>query len=201
MFWKDYGKTIRRLWLNEFGAVAFGIMLSFLSSTLSSKMPEYKMAVYVISGLLGLFFYIYLIYLVVWELGSSDRIKADAGRIPARPNLGLKIGLVYAIPSLAVTGIYLVLTVLYGAAHLDVPALNGTLNVFGLASLVIEAPYLGFALAIFGNIGKNLAENMLVYYGVFWFVTCIPMIVGIWAAYLLGYKGKLMSRLYKRKKD
>lgn len=201
MFWKEYGKTVRRLWLNQFGAVAFGLMLSFLNAQLSQRMPQHESIINYACGVLGAFFYCYLIYLVIWEVGAKDRIRADAGRISQRPHYGLKIGLFYSIPSLAVTFIYLVTTFAVGVLRAESGVLNGTLNVSGLLSLILEAPYVGFAMGIFGNIGRRLTQlDLLFPYGVFWFISCIPAIIVIWLGYWFGYQGKFMSRAYKKKK-
>lgn len=198
MFWKEYGKHIRRLWLNEFGAVAFGIMLSFLSTSLSDKVGSAAAVVYFVSGLLGMFFYCYLIYLVIWEVGASDRIRADAGRVEPRPHLGIKIALFYSIPCLAVTGIYLVFSLIYKVG--GVAGVGGVIDVTGMASMVIEAPYIGFALALFKNIGKALDDSNLLYYSVFWFASCLPAILTVWLGYLAGFHGKFMSKMYKKSK-
>ena len=201
MFWKDYGKHVRRLWLNQFGAIAFGIMLSFLSTSLSDRVGESASTVYFISGLLGMFFYCYLIYLVIWEVGAYDKIRVDAGRASASQHFGLKIALFYSIPCLAVTGIYLIATVVYKIAGVENSFVTGVVGVSGMASMVIEAPYIGFALAIFKQIGKAVQDENLLYYSILWFVSCAPAIITVWLGYLAGYKGKFMSKLYKKKKN
>ncbi|MBQ7671422.1 MAG: hypothetical protein IJS45_12010 [Clostridia bacterium] len=201
MFWKDYGKTIRRMWLNQFGALAFALMLSFISTTVAKKVPDYSTLVYVVSGVIGVFFYGYLIYLVIWELGAQDRIRVDGDRMSPRPHHGILVGLAYSLPMLVVTGVYFAMTAVYSLASKDVSVVNGTLNVTGMMSLVIEAPYVGFALAIFGEIGKRIAEESMLYYGVFWFVSSLPILLVCWLGYLAGYHGKFMAWAYKRKKQ
>lgn len=201
MFWKDYGKSIRRLWLNQFGALAFALMLSFVSSTVATKAPAWAKFAFIAAGVIGMFVYCYLTYLVIWELGAQDRIKVDGGRISARPHYGIKVGLAFGIPSLAATFIYFAMTMIYTFASKDTAIVNGTLNVTGMISLVLEAPYVGFAQAIFGEIGKKIAEESMFYYGLFWFLSCLPILLVTWAGYLAGYHGKFMSRAYKRKKQ
>lgn len=201
MFWKDYGKTVKRLWLNQFGGASFGLMLSFLSSSLATKLPDYDKQIHYISGVLGMFFYCYLIYLVIWETGAKDKIRAEGGRISERPNYGIKIALFYSIPSFAVTFIYFVAAFLYNIAGIRIGVLNGVVNVFGMLSMIFEMPYVGFAIALFGNIGKKLSETMLFPYAAFWLASCVPAALVIWGGYFFGYKGKFMSKLYKKKKD
>ena len=61
MIWKEYGKTIRRLWLNLFGAVVFGFMLAGLAANLAEKYPSKASLIYIISGVIGTVFYFYLL--------------------------------------------------------------------------------------------------------------------------------------------
>ena len=200
MIWKDYGRHIRRLWLNQFGAIAFGIMLSFLSTALSDRVGDSAATVYFISGIVGMAFYCYLIYLVIWEVGAYDKIRVDSGRSGASMHFGIKIALFYSIPSLAVTGIYLVSALIYKVAGVENSVVTGVLGVSGMASMIIEAPYIGFALAFFKEIGKNIQDDSLLYYSILWFVSCLPAILTIWLGYLAGYKGKFMSKMYKKSK-
>ena len=76
--------------------------------------------------------------------------------------------------------------------------LNGVINVTGMMSMVVGAPYLGFALALFGVIGRSIAEVNLFPYALLWFATSFPVIAMIWAGYRAGYEGKFMSRFKKK---
>jgi hypothetical protein len=201
MFWKEYGKTVKRLWLNQFGGVAFGLMLSFLASAMMRTMPQNDRVISYVSGVLGMFFYCYLLYIVIWEVGAKDRIKVDGERLSPRPHFGLKIALVYSIPSFAVTFLYAVAAFLYNIAGISNAVVRGAVNVLGMLSLILEAPYAGFAIGIFGDIGKRLAETMLFPYALFWIATCIPAAITIWGGYYFGYRGLLMSRVYRQKKQ
>ena len=113
MIWKEYGKVIRRLWLNLFGAAAFGLMLSSLSTNLAEHFKDKALLIFIVSGLIGAFFYLYLLYLVIWEEGAKDRIRVDGGRLDPCPHRGLSIALFYSIPALSATGLYLICTILY----------------------------------------------------------------------------------------
>ncbi len=201
MIWKEYGKTIRKLWLNLFGAAVFGFMLSSIAIFFAEKNPEHALTVYIIGGVIGTFFYAYLIYLAVWEVGAKDRIRVDGGRLDARPHQGLKIGLIFALPMIISGGIYLLISVLRESLSVSSGFLNAVSNVSAMIAYILAMPYVGFALALFGQLGRNIAETgQTLAYSVYLFATSFPAILFIWGTYLCGYHGKLMSRAFKPKK-
>ena len=48
----------------------------------------------------SILFYLYLVYVVVWDIGAKDKIRIDAGRLVYDPLHGLKLMLFAQIPSL-----------------------------------------------------------------------------------------------------
>ena len=93
------------------------------------------------------------------------------------------------------------MSVLFAAFRVDNSFVRGTLDVSGTASLIFGMPHVGFALAIFGAIGKsNIAESRLIVYSVFMFLVTLPAIATLTFGYYFGYQGKFMSHTYKRKK-
>ncbi|MBR6917751.1 MAG: hypothetical protein IKN38_06160 [Clostridia bacterium] len=201
MFWKDYGKLVRRLWLNLFGAAVFGFMLSSCTTFLAEKSPDHAVLIYVISGVVGMFFYCYLLYLVIWEAGASDRIRVDGGRITPRPHKGALIALAFSAPALIAVFLYFAATLLIDNAGVENGVVNGVSNVSVLVAYLFDLPYVGYALALFGQLGKHIAEaGQRMPYAIYLFLMMLPAAAVIWGGYLLGYHGKLMSRVYKKKK-
>ena len=201
MIWKEYGKTIRRLWLNLFGAVVFGFMIAGLAANLAERFPAKATLIYILCGVLGTVFYFYLLYLVIWEVGAKDRIKVDGGRISARPHQGFKIALVYSLPMIIPSALYVVAALLRDVASIENGALNAVSNVSALLAYVFSMPYVGFALQIFGQLGRHITESgQILPYSIFMLLSTIPAVIFIWGMYLCGYNGKLMSRVFKPKK-
>lgn len=199
MFWKENKSTVFRLWVNHFGAIVFGIMLSVLAIMLTRKTGgEHEVAIYVAIGVVGTVFFWYLIYLMIWEVGAKDRIRVDGGRLEPRPNHGLKLGLAAAIPGIVFCLVYFVVTYLYGCAGVQSEALVKIGAVAGPVSFILNAPYVGFFLALFGR-GSDTLPLLSMYfpYAAVVAFSVIPAIIVTWVSYLLGYNGKLMSRLYK----
>jgi len=201
MIWKEYGKTIRRLWLNLFGAVVFGFMLAGLAANLAEKYPSKASLIYIISGVIGTVFYLYLLYFVIWEVGAKDRIKVDGGRIGPRPHQGLKIALVYSLPMIIPGVVYLIAALLREVASVNNGVVNAVSNVSALIAYVFSMPFVGFAFELFGQLGKHIAESgQTLPYSVFLLLSTIPAVILIWGMYWCGYNGKLMSRVFKPKK-
>jgi len=46
------------------------------------------------ASFLSIFLYLFVIYIHVWELGASDRIKVDGGRLERKPLTGLVLSLI-----------------------------------------------------------------------------------------------------------
>ena len=201
MFWKEYGKLIRRLWLNLFGAAVFGFMLSSISTLLAKNHPGMAVLIYVLSGVIGTVFYAYLLYLVIWEAGAKDRIRVDGGRISPRPRMGLKVALIFSLPMLIPGALYFVLSVLREYAGVDVGFLNAVSDVSTLIAYILSMPYVGFALALFGQLGAHIAEaGQTVPYSLYMLATVLPGFIVVSLGYYFGYQGKFMSRMMKPKK-
>ena len=203
MFWKDYGKTIRRLYINLFGAAVFGFMLSNL--TTSIKDEKWSLIAYVASGFVGMIFYGYLLYLVIWEVGAKDKIRVDGGHISERAHYGIKIALVYSLPALVASSVNLTVTVLREAFGIGSAATDTVADVGAIIAYIFDLPYAGFGLALFRQLGHNnmRAAGQTLPYSVYLFACLIPGILVIWLGYYFGYRGKYMSRAYgpKKKRD
>ncbi len=201
MFWKQYGKLITRLWLNWFGAAVFGFMLSSITTFASERLPDNATLIYVISGVLGTVFYGYLLYLLIWEAGASDRIKVDGGRLEPRPHYGIKIALVFSLPMIVFSLLYFAASILREFLSVDNGFVNAVSDIGYIPSFIFAMPYVGFDLALFGQLGKHIAEIGQTFYNAIYMVASVlPAMLVIWLGYYFGYQGKFMSRFYGPKK-
>ena len=176
-------------------------MLSSIAIFLAEKNPDKAILIYVISGVLGTVFYAYLLYLVRWEQGAKDRIRADAGRISPRPHFGLKIAVAFSLPMIIPGAIYFLVSLVREVFSVNNAVLNGISNVSVFIAYILSMPFVGFALALFGQLGKHIAEaGQTLPYSIYMLASVIPGIIFIWGAYYFGYRGKFMSRVFRPKK-
>jgi len=134
-FWKENGKIICKLLLNQFGATFFGLMLITASTAVDMEGAWLML----IASCFATLFYMYLIYNVLWERGGQDRIKIDGGRAIRKPLTGLKIILFANIPNIIIAIIILISNP-FAATH----EWAGSMNVIGrAAALLWEGMYSG----------------------------------------------------------
>ena len=191
-FFKENKQTIIKLLVNRFGAIVFALMAVLLVAT-SDSVGAYL----ALSGVSVLFF-CYLIYLVMWERGASDRIKVDGGRLEACPHMGLKLGLAAAAPGIVFS---VLLTVSASLGAMGISAFTSAESVLDGIMIIWYAMYNGFinTLTPAAAATPGAADALCTLY---YFVALIPEVFVTWAAYYLGYHGKLMSHAYKKgKKD
>ena len=134
-FWSENSKIIRKLLLNQFGATFFGIMLYMSSYAIKAEKPWPTL----LASCLATAFYLYLIYLELWEKGGQDRIKIDGGRAARNPLTGLYVMLFANIP----TFIFAIVDLLSNPCrHI---AAFATMNIVGRACCALwEGMYVGF---------------------------------------------------------
>ena len=199
-FWNEYGKLIKRMWLNLFGAAVFGFSVLFCAQALVRDDNSHNF-IYVIAGIISAVFYGYLLYLLAWEAGAKDKIRADGGRTEPCPNRGLKIALVYTIPAAVFIAVYLVTSIVYHATGTDNKAFLSVLNFSGMIGQAFQMPFVCFGILLFGNLGVNIAKTGdTLPYALFLAATLAPAVLVIWLGYLFGYHGKFKSKMYGPKK-
>lgn len=169
-FWSENSKIIGKLLLNQFGATFLGLMLW----TSASAVRTYKTWLTLIASCIAAIFYLYLIYLELWERGGQDRIKIDGGRAVRRPLTGLYVTLIANIPNFI-----LAIIVLVSYPFKNDIAWLGNLQVIGRALCYLwEGMYLGIARYFFPN-------NPIIY-----LLYIFPAIFVGAGAYLLGLSNK-----------
>ena len=165
-FFHDYSYSIIKLFVNQIAIAIFGIALF---------VPTFKdmETLCIIASVFSVLFYLFLIYMPVWEIGAKDRISVDVGKKPHRPHLGLLISLCANIPNLILA----------------------TFSLFivdaRLFATLIQGMY-------WGTISKLGLNNL----GITYFLIIIPALLTCWLAYYLGYRNfKISSIFTSDKKD
>ncbi len=135
-FSSENSKIIGKLFLNQFGATFLGIMLWMSSYAIKAETPWPTL----LASCIATVFYLYLIYLELWEKGGQDRIKIDGGRAVRKPLTGLYVMIFANIPNF----IFAVL-VLVSQPFRHISAF-ANINIIGRACCALwEGMYVGIA--------------------------------------------------------
>lgn len=86
-----YRAAVKKLILNQFGAALLGIMLTAASQ--SNKTLD------LLTSLFSVFFYMFISYNAMWDVGAAARIRFDDGRSGKDGLFGLKAALIANIPN------------------------------------------------------------------------------------------------------
>lgn len=165
-FFNEYGKIVSKILINHVAMTVFGIIV--LISTSKSKL------LFHVSGVLAILMYMFLLYMIMWELGAQDKVRVDAGRAKRDSLLGLKISLVANSAFILVS---LVEMVLWFFTTPD--AVTGVNNACGIIKIIMNYVY-GMYLSI-----SSLAPN----FGAMHLLLSIPAILCCTLSYLAGLSG------------
>ena len=123
-----------------------------------------------ITSVCAIIFYLFLIYVQIWEIGGKDRILEDGGRRQKTPLRGLIVSLIAYIPMILMA-ILLLVTYPYGETMESAGNLYMVIN---MLTRFLHAMYLGLA-------PLYSPENPIV-----WLLVCLPMPVVAQFGYMLG---------------
>ena len=163
-FFHDYSYSIVKLFVNQFAIAIFGVAL-FVPTFVNLD------TLCLIASIFSILFYLFLIYMPMWEIGAKDRIAVDVGKKPYRPHLGLLISLCANIPNLILAVIALFF------------------DPFKLVATLIQGMYWG----VISKIGILSFLNDL---GITYFLIIIPALLTCWLAYYLGFKNFKISSIF-----
>lgn len=86
-FFDNYGKIIGKNILNHIAMAIFGVLVGMTTALINNVL-------FYVAGVLAILMYMFLIYIVMWEVGSQDKIKVDGGRMKKNKLVGLNIALI-----------------------------------------------------------------------------------------------------------
>lgn len=160
-FIKQYSYDAVKLFVTQFAIGIFGFSLS-LASAQAQNAP-----LTIVCSVFAVFFYLFLIYTSLWEMGAKDQISVEYGHQPYCPRKGLYIALLACVLNvLAAIGIALI------------PAAEAICRLY---AVVAEGMYNGI-------LSIRVADQMLNTYPIFYFLIPIPALLTAWLAYFLGLK-------------
>ena len=162
-FFHDYSYSIVKMFVNQFAIAIFGIAL--FTPTFNT-MPTLNL----ITSIFAVMFYLFLIYVLTWEIGAKDRISVDVGKKPYRPHTGLVLSLVANIPNLL-----LAIFCTFAKQFSWIPTLlNGMYwGIIRNIKLPLGA----------GGLFVSISEFAITFY-----IIVIPALITCWLAYFMGFK-------------
>ncbi len=179
-FFGKYSYSMVKLFITQIALGLFGGVLALATSTNDILLW--------VAGIGSVLFYLFLIYVAVWEIGAKDRISIDLGKAKKRPYVGFLITLIANVPNIIVASIYAICWFISKGAEGAATNIAAFMRVI---TLFIEGMYYGLMTAI--GIGPNS----------FWwayFVIVLPAVLVGGVAYILGtmnaHLTKMMEPLY-----
>ena len=165
-----------KMFLNQFAISLFGLVLTIATS----KRPTLRN----LSSGFAILFYLFLLYVMTWEIGFKDKNSVDLGKKARRPLTGLGISLCANIPNF-----FFACAIALGKLLPNVPFFSkfGGLSVG--AALFTEGMYTGL-------LANDLGGSALNSYWWIWFVITIPAMATCALAYWLGLSDIKFTSLF-----
>ena len=170
-FWKINSDTVSKLYVHQFGLTVFGMLL-YQAASVSKNVP-----LVIGLGIFSTVFYLFLLYVLAWDVGAKDKIKIDGGRLQLDPVKGAKFAFAGMIPNL-----FIAVLAFIGFIFKTAVGADWAIGLYGVAQLVgvyLNAMYLGI-----GDV------TGIAYQPYYLFVICIPAIAVCGVGYRLGVKEK-----------
>ena len=190
-FYKENSSDIFKLFINQIGITIFGLLIT-MASVMSSGTTKGSFPL--LCGIFSLGFYLYLVYVSVWDMGGRDKIRVDAGRLSFDKLKGAKMMHLAQVPNMVMA-----LLLWLGAILISIG--NGAANVgnifYGVAQPLAkftQAMYLGIVMQM--PIENAPYLNALVYT-----LTTLPPVLVCGVGYYFGVKDiRFLTSPYQPKK-
>lgn len=109
-FFKKNSYDVVRLYINQVGITIFSLALYFAVGTIDDTALLKKIMIAV--SAFAFIFYLCLIYCVIWEIGSKDKIRVEGGKMEADRFKGLKLSVFANVPNFLLSIVACILTVI-----------------------------------------------------------------------------------------
>ncbi|MBO5788323.1 MAG: hypothetical protein J6R42_00090 [Clostridia bacterium] len=190
-FFKRNSYEITKLFIYQIGMTMLGLILTFATSMYQQDQTS---TLTLLSGIFVALFYLYLIYVAMWDIGARDKIRIDAGRQVNDPTLGLKLMLYAQVPNF-----FFALMIWLGAICLKIGgSFGGSLGglLYGIGqpiALFTQGMY-------FGIICQFFQKEALFIVALTFTLTPIPALLASYIGYLFGLRDvRFLTSPYKPK--
>ena len=174
-FFKQNSYDITKLFIYQIGMTVFGLILSFAS--IMSKNGA-KNGLTLAFGIFSACFYLYLIYAVMWDLGSKDKIRVDSGRKAADKLHGVKLMLVAQVPNIVIVAL------MWAGALLQNTNESLSSMLYGIGhpiAIFIQGMYLGI-------VSQFTTKEAMLLNALMYTLTILPAVLASGVGYILGLK-------------
>ncbi len=197
-FFKDGFDTIIKLVVSQLGMTMFGIMVTMATRIVPKFMKQERNVLSLIVSIFSVIFYLFLLYIHIWNKGGNDRIMVDGRRAEHIPLKGLYL-------SLVANALNIILAIIMCATYYfcdfpeGVEMLPATLpnQIFGAANdlaRIIQGMYIGILLYISPN---AVSLNPFIYFAII-----IPSLLTCTIGYSLGFNNvKMFGTSASKKKN
>ncbi len=177
-FFRLHSYDIVKLFLNQFAIAIFGIALAIATGKSGNKMLVF------VTGILSIVFYLFLIYMTAWEIGSKDISAVKSGNRPFIPLTGTYV-------ALCSNSLNFILAIIISLAFAfsDVAFFSTSGGIASTIALLIEGMYTGILSFDIG--GAPLNSYWWIYY-----LIPLPSVIVSTIAYLAGYKGVNITGIF-----
>ena len=181
-FFKKYSYTVVKLFVNQIAIALFGIGLAVALGRAGNRTGQ------LVASILSVLFYLFLLYVHMWEVGAKDGITAEARKT------GRKLWRGFAIGACAnALNILLALLILPGAFAGG--AVKGFSSVVSIVALMLQGMYLGILATPLNGLNLNA------YAWPYW-VIILPAVLVAGVSYILGsYNLHATNILIPKNKD
>lgn len=176
-FFSEYGEIVGKIIINHIAMAIFGIIV--IISTAKIPVLQHTM------GVVAILMYMFLLYMIMWELGSKHGVKTYGEGEKKDKWLGLKISLVANAVFILISTIELIL---YFFTSADMESVVN--NAWGISRILMQYIY-GMYLSI-SSLTLNFPATHL--------LLTLPAIICCTLSYLAGISGK-KCLVPDRKKD
>ena len=169
VFFNRYGYSIVKMFLYQFAISLFGTSLAMSTIATNNK------TLTIVVSIFAVLFYLFLLYVLVWDIGAQDKVSVDVGKKLYKPFTGVVLALVANALNFinAILCSILALLAFFGA--------EGTGKVLSVITTLYRVIFEGMYLGLITQL--NIADKWWTY-----FVIIIPSIITASVAYLLGHK-------------
>lgn len=176
-FFHKYNYSIIKMFVTQFAISLFGATLA-MATTLSKND-----ALTIVVSVCAVLFYLFLLYVMTWEIGAKDRVAFDTGKMAYKPLTGIWLSLFANIPNFIIA---IAFTIGYPSMITGVEWGSNICGFMQVALFMLEGMYLGlltvFELPVLG-VMRQLNQIWWSY-----FIIILPAVLVCWLAYYLGHK-------------
>ncbi len=190
MSWfKTNSYSVTKMILNQFGIA----VMSLLLITVTVEHNELML----IASFYSAIFYVVLLYMMTWELGAKDRIRADARLSGFDSWHGVKLSLVANIPNFLIA-LFMLIGFLFGNCITEEAWAQGMYGITHTIAVLWESMYTGF---INTFLDPETVSSLSPLYFLAYCLTPLPAILASGFGYLMGgHNRRIFGSLFSGKR-